>query len=80
MNQLAIRAQILELEAELQRVALGTRLDVSRQRSNWSLLLLIMGSAAGGFVKSRGGWPVAVMWGASRLARYWRRSRKSRLT
>jgi hypothetical protein len=72
MNQLAIRAQILELEAELQRLALGARLDASRQRSNWSLLLMIMGSAAGGFVKSRGGWPVAVMWAASRAARYWR--------
>ena len=79
MNQLAIRAQILELEAELQRLALGARLDASRQHSNWSLLLLIMGSAAGGFVKSRGGSPVAVMWTASRLARYWR-SRTPRLT
>jgi hypothetical protein len=79
MNQLAIRAQILELEAELQRIALGARLNASRRHSNLSWLLLILGSAAGGFVKSRGGWPVALMWAASRLARYWR-SRKLKLT
>jgi hypothetical protein len=78
MNQLSNYATLLELEAELQRVALGTQLAAGRSRSAMSLLLPELGTAASWLVKSRGGWRIGVIWVASGLLSYWRQRKQQR--
>jgi hypothetical protein len=56
MTPLAIRAKLLELEAELQRVSLQTKLDAARQKSNLAWALPVLGTAASWLVRSRSRW------------------------
>ena len=79
MNRLSLYARVLELEAELQRIELGEKIDSGRRRWELSWLLPMLGAAASWFARSRGGWRVGIIWAASQLAARWR-SRKRQLT
>jgi hypothetical protein len=56
VKPLEMRARILELEAELQRVSLAAKLQRVRRRSDASLLLPALASAVGWLLRSRRKW------------------------
>jgi hypothetical protein len=56
MTPLAIRAKLLELEAELQRVSLQTKLDGARQKTNLAWALPVLGTVASWLARSRSRW------------------------
>jgi hypothetical protein len=74
MNPLEMRAGILELEAELQRVSLAAKLQIDRKRSNASLVLPMLGSAVGWLLRSRSKW-LGMVWLLSRTL--WQRHQNS---
>jgi hypothetical protein len=56
MTPLAIRARLLELEAELQRVSLQAKLNAARQKSSLAWALPVLGTAASWLLRSRSRW------------------------